>query len=162
LEVFCRSWRQYPPRYGSSLRLKRLLIKKVAEIARQLHSNGINHRDFYLCHFRLQLPLEPEFIAWQTHLRLYLMDLHRAQMRRRTPQRWIIKDIGSLYFSAMDIGLTQRDLLRFMSRYEGQPMKTALQEKPLFWRGVQRRAERLFRKIHGREPPAIHAFKQRR
>jgi heptose I phosphotransferase len=81
------------------------------------------------------------------------MDLHRAQIRHRTPRRWVIKDIGSLYFSAMDIGLTQRDLLRFMRCYRDQSLRTVLQEKPLFWRAVQRRAERLFRKIHGKEPP---------
>ncbi len=153
LEVFCRAWHQYPPRHGTSLRLKHLLIWKVAEVARQLHSHGINHRDFYLCHFRLQLPCELKNISNQTVPCLYLMDLHRAQIRHRTPRRWVIKDIGSLYFSAMDIGLTQRDLLRFMRCYRDQSLRTVLQEKPLFWRAVQRRAERLFRKIHGKEPP---------
>lgn len=153
LEVFCRSWQQYPPRRGSSLRLKRLLIWRVAEIARQLHNHGINHRDFYLCHFRLQLPVEPKNSMLQTYPRLYLMDLHRAQIRRHTPRRWVVKDIGSLYFSAMDIGLTQRDLLRFMGCYRGQPLKTVLQDKRFFWQAVQRRAGRLYRKIHGKEPP---------
>jgi hypothetical protein len=153
LEVFCQSWRHYPPRHGSSLHLKRLLISQVAGIARRLHNNGINHRDFYLCHFRLQLPFESRANMSQTVPRLYLMDLHRAQIRRRTPRRWIVKDIGSLYFSAMDIGLTQRDLLRFMRCYRGQPLKTVLQEKPLFWQAVRRRAGRLYRKIHGKEPP---------
>lgn len=153
LEVFCQTWHHDPPQHGSALRLKRLLIKKVAEIAQQLHSNGINHRDFYLCHFRLQLPLEPTNPLSQTNPRLYLMDLHRAQIRSNTPRRWIIKDIGSLYFSVLEIGLTQRDLLRFMMYYCGQPLKKVLQEKPFFWRSVQQRARRLFRKLHGKEPP---------
>lgn len=147
LEVFCRSWHQYPPRHGSRLRLKRILIKKIAKIAQQLHSHGINHRDFYLCHFRLQLPFEAK-----EDPPLYLMDLHRAQIRRTTPRRWIIKDVGSLYFSAMEIGLSDRDLLRFIRSYQDQPLRKALQEKQLFWRAVQRRANRLFRKIHKREP----------
>jgi heptose I phosphotransferase len=162
LEEFCRSWHHYPPCHGVSLRLKRLLIRKIAQIARRLHSNGINHRDFYLCHFRLQLPLEPNDSLERIDPHLYLMDLHRAQIRRRTPRRWIIKDIGSLYFSAMDIRLTQRDLMRFMMCYHGQSLKKMRQEEALFWKAVQQRARRLYRKIHGKEPPIkIYPFQSK-
>ena len=41
-------------------------------------------------------------------MRLYLIDLHRMQLRRKTPSRWIVKDIAGLYYSSMDIGLTKR------------------------------------------------------
>jgi hypothetical protein len=43
-----------------------------------------------------------------------LIDLHRAQLRKKTPRRWVVKDVAGLYFSVMDIGLTQRDLFRFV------------------------------------------------
>src|SRR5579871_4364374 len=52
--------------------LKHYLIKTVAKIARTLHEHGMNHRDFYLCHFLLdkkQLDTPNPTI--------YLIDLHR-------------------------------------------------------------------------------------
>ncbi len=51
LEHLCKTWNICPP----SFRLKNALIKIVAHIARTLHDNGMNHRDFYLCHFLLDL-----------------------------------------------------------------------------------------------------------
>lgn len=156
LETLCQSWAYQPPRSPAALRLKRTLLKKVADIARLLHSNGINHRDFYLCHFRLQLSEHADLFGQPGgECRLYLMDLHRAQMRRRTPRRWVVKDIGSLYFSALDIGLTQRDLLRFMMYYRNDCPRSVLQERG-FWQAVQRRAQRLQHRTGDKKPrPSI-------
>ena len=50
LEDFCARWPQQPPTFA----LKCKLIERVATIARIMHGNGINHRDFYLCHFLLE------------------------------------------------------------------------------------------------------------
>ena len=86
LEDFCRDWPTHPPTFT----FKRQLIATVAKIARQLHENGVNHRDFYICHFLLALPPE--------NMQLYVIDLHRVQIRQRTPKRWIVKDIAGLYF----------------------------------------------------------------
>ena len=47
LEQLCMDWSEHKP----DLAFKRALLIKVAEIARQLHENGVNHRDFYICHF---------------------------------------------------------------------------------------------------------------
>ena len=35
------------------LAAKRTLIKRVADITRRMHENGVNHRDYYLCHLRM-------------------------------------------------------------------------------------------------------------
>jgi heptose I phosphotransferase len=142
LEVFCKPWGHDPPRTRTAVLFKRALIASVAEIARRLHTQGINHRDFYLCHFRLVLSAAtvPGVPC------LYLLDLHRAQLRARTPRRWIVKDIGSLYFSALDIGLTRRDLLRFIQHYRQQPLRSVLPQEQRFWRAVHRRARQLYRK----------------
>jgi heptose I phosphotransferase len=56
-----------------------------------------------ICHFLLHL--EPQPTA--DRFRLSLIDLHRAQVRAVTPRRWRDKDLAALYFSALDIGLTQ-------------------------------------------------------
>jgi len=142
LEDFSRNWRARPPAPG----LKRALIAAVAETARRLHENGVNHRDFYLCHLRI----EPRAPAARP--RIVVMDLHRAQLRLATPRRWIVKDIGSLYFSAMDIGLTRRDLLRFMRAYRAKPLREILRTEQPFWSAVKRRAERLRRSAPGLQP----------
>ena len=131
LEDLCLEWRTSPPLPS----FKRRLIYRLAAISRRLHSHGINHRDFYLCHFHIPRD-DPEGP-------LSLIDLHRAQLRRRVPRRWLIKDIGGLYFSAMDIGLTQRDLLRFIRDYEGRSLRMALTDNLAFWRDVEARAKKL-------------------
>jgi heptose I phosphotransferase len=142
LEDHCAVWPQDPP---SPLQ-KRLLIEAVARIAGTMHRQGMNHRDFYLCHFLMddnwdQCSPPP----------LHLIDLHRAQIRRRTPRRWQIKDLGALYFSAADIGLSRRDVLRFVRCYTGLPLRQALADQQL-WTQVCRRAIKLYRRDFGVDP----------
>ncbi|MST95428.1 MAG: hypothetical protein EXS33_09225 [Pedosphaera sp.] len=36
---------------ANQILLKRALLEKIAALARTLHEGGVNHRDFYLCHF---------------------------------------------------------------------------------------------------------------
>jgi heptose I phosphotransferase len=61
-----------------------------------------------------------------------VIDLHRAQTRAKITQRWRNKDLAALYFSALDIGLTRRDKLRFLKGYFQQPLRQILvQEAPL-------------------------------
>ena len=144
LEDYCAEWADVPPPPDIRLRL----ILKLADSARRMHAAGINHRDFYICHFHLD-----ERSLEAGPLRCYLIDLHRAQLRRRTPRRWQVKDLGGLYFSAMDCGLTNRDLLRFMRHYSAGGLREALGDGADLWRQVARRARQLYRKGHGAEPP---------
>ncbi len=126
--------------------MKRALIKKVAEIARAMHQGGVNHRDFYICHFLLskswleqdQSELEPP---------LYVIDLHRTQLRTKVPLRWLEKDLAGLHFSSMDAGLTVRDQLRFISVYENRPLKGAVRNSSGFWARIDSKANKLYRKF---------------
>jgi Lipopolysaccharide kinase (Kdo/WaaP) family. len=136
LEDFCAKWPKSPP----SPRLKRLLIDKVAEVARKLHENGLNHRDLYICHFLLEVSRLPEFLE-KGGVQLELIDLHRMQFRQKTPLRWRVKDVAALHFSSMDIGLTKRDQLRFIRLYSQKPLSKELKENGGFWEKVQKRAE---------------------
>lgn len=148
LEDFCARWSQQPPAFA----LKKKLIERVATIARRLHENGINHRDFYLCHLMLQndsLPISAQNIDAR---HLHVMDLHRAQIRHRVPQRWLIKDLGALYYSALDIGLTQRDVLRFIRTYRLQPLREIFARESDFWRAIKLRAGKIYRRDFQREP----------
>ena len=150
LEDFCAAWGETPPVTKAELRLKRALIDKIAEVSRLLHENGMNHRDYYLCHFLL----DRSPAALQTPaLRLSLIDLHRVQIRRRTPLRWMIKDIGGLYFSAMRIGLTRRDIYRFMTGYRKKSLRLTLQEDGKFWSSCRLRAYSLYHSFYHELPP---------
>lgn len=142
LEHLGRQWQQRPP----SLATKRLLIKKLAQIARTMHESGLNHRDFYLCHFLLDKSFaETNEITEDT--RLYLIDLHRAQIHNVVPLRWRVKDIGSLYFSAMEVPLSQRDLFRFIKHYSNCSLKDALNgSQARLWGQVKHRADALLTK----------------
>ncbi len=124
-----------------SLQLKRQLIIEVARIARTLHENGMNHRDFYICHFLLD---KQSLLSGAQGPVIYLIDLHRAAIRKKTPLRWIIKDLAGLYFSSKNSGLTQRDLLRFMREYRGKSLKQILIEEAVFWQRVKKRGDKLY------------------
>lgn len=137
LEDLTREWRVKPP----SFRFKLSLIQAIATIASTLHRAGINHRDFYICHFLLDLL---EYSKGQ--VKLFLIDLHRAQIRQRTPERWLVKDLAGLYFSSRDIGLTQRDLLRFIRYYRQEPLRQILQKESFFWKKVKTRGDKLYRR----------------
>jgi hypothetical protein len=153
LEDFCADWETHPPATRAELRLKRALIERVATIARRMHANGINHRDFYICHFLLDVSADVYQQPPQA-LRLSLIDLHRVQLRKRTPLRWVVKDIGGLYFSSMRIGLTQRDLYRFMKVYRDTTLRTTLREDGKFWSRCRLRAFSLYHSFY-HELPAI-------
>ena len=151
LEDFCADWETNPPASPSELRLKRALINRVATIARRMHASGINHRDFYICHFLLDIPADV-FEQPPEALRLSLIDLHRVQLRKRTPTRWVVKDIGGLYFSSMRIGLTRRDLYRFMKVYRDTTLRTTLREDGKFWSRCRLRACSLYHSFYHEMP----------
>jgi heptose I phosphotransferase len=141
LEDYCLHWREHPPPPV----LKWGLIAKVAGIARLMHASGINHCDFYICHLLLRDPqqLDVENID---RVRIHLIDLHRAQIRKRVPRRWLVKDLGGLYHSAMDIGLTRRDILRFLACYFQQPVAEVLAQHALLLGEIDARAHKLYAK----------------
>jgi len=135
LEDISLTWAKFPPKP----RLKRAFIKRVALMSAQLHRNGINHRDLYLCHFLLK-QAEFDALADVNELQLYLIDLHRVQIREQVPRRWLVKDLAALYFSSMDIGLTQRDFLRFIRDYSEGNLRAELNCNRSLWQAVERKA----------------------
>ena len=136
LEDLGKQWLNQP----ASPAIKRALIKRVAGIAQTLHSHGMCHRDLYLCHFLLHQN-EPD-------LRVSLIDLHRAFSSPRLRRRWLIKDIGSLYYSCLHLNLTQRDLLRFIRTYEPRGLLHAFGSNADFWNAVSIKANSLYKR-HG-------------
>ena len=135
LEDFTANWLEQPPAPS----LKRALIAEVARMAGTMHRAGVNHRDFYICHFLLHTD-KP---VTASDFRLSLIDLHRAQVRSRTPRRWRDKDLAGLYFSALEIGLTRGDKLRFLRDYFQRPLREILHSEATLLVWLQRRAEKL-------------------
>ena len=149
LEDFCRDWPNVPP----PVSLKRALIERVAQMAGRMHRGGVNHRDFYICHFLLQLDPPPT----ADKLKLSIIDLHRAQVREKTPRRWRDKDLASLYFSALNVGLTRRDRLRFLQSYFDKPLREILRDEARLLAYLQREAYRLqarFLRKYAKSDPA--------
>ena len=113
---------------------RRELLENIALISRKMHKQGLNHRDFYLCHFHINKNLDV------SHKGIFLIDLHRAQMRKRVPRRWATKDIGGLFHSAMDLGLTERDCYRFLKIYFDMSLRDIFQQKIKFIEILRKRA----------------------
>ena len=70
---------------------KQDLIKKIAELAKNMHSAGFGHQDFYLVHM---------FIKEQNNDEFFLIDLQRLIIQKNLSKRWRVKDLAQLYYSA--------------------------------------------------------------
>ena len=134
------SQRQY------SVMTKRAIIIRVAEMARALHAAGINHRDFYLCHFML------DESSLTSDLKITLMDLHRAQLRWRVPERWLVKDLGGLLFSCLNLDFNRRDFYRFLKIYFGSELRSLLQEQGPRLERIVQRARAIYKRDFGHAP----------
>lgn len=135
LEDYCKDWKDNPPSYH----VKKALTEEVARMVRKMHAGGVNHRDCYICHFLLHLP-------WKNgdKPKLSLIDLHRAQIRERVPERWRDKDIVALYFSSMRIGLTKMDYVRFLKYYFwGASIKEILKKEQKLISKLNEKANRI-------------------
>ncbi|MEQ4709762.1 lipopolysaccharide core heptose(I) kinase RfaP [Providencia huaxiensis] len=135
LEDYCANWLDNPPTFST----KQMIIRRVAQMVRKMHATGINHRDCYICHFLLHLP----FAGNEEQLKISVIDLHRAQLRNSVPTRWRNKDLIGLYYSSLNIGLTQRDIFRFMKFYFGLSLQKILKQEQNFIEKVSRKAEKI-------------------
>ena len=139
--------------YSVSAKAKRRLLASIALIARELHGAGINHRDFYLCHFMLK---QAFMRGDQQEPEIYLVDLHRAQVRNKVPERWLVKDLGGLLFSSLNLGLSQRETLRFIKVYFNDSLRHVLRDQAPLLRKIQRRALKTYWRDYGHAPRYFH------
>jgi tRNA A-37 threonylcarbamoyl transferase component Bud32 len=102
---------------------RRKLIKHVAKLIRKMHLSGLNHRDLYLCH--LHIKEDVDF----NDIKVYLIDLHRAQIRSYVPERWLVKDLGGFFHSILQFGLSEKDFYRFMTTYFECSLSELLQKR---------------------------------
>jgi len=91
------------------LKEQRAFIKRLGQFARKFHSTGCRHRDFYLAH-----------IFYSDKGTLYLIDLQRVFRPRLLAERYRVKDIAQLYYSAPGRVFSRTDRLRFYKSYTGK------------------------------------------
>ena len=120
--------------------LRRMVNRKVALVTRAMHASGVNHRDYYTWH----LMVDTRKLA-AGEVDLAIIDLHRAQVRRRVPDRWRKRDLAALLYSAGSTGLAlnRRDLFRFVRDYTGERPAVAIRRRRRFWESVVKRSARL-------------------
>ena len=121
-----------------SSQIRHILIKKIAESAGKMHAAGINHRDCYICHYLV----DASDITEKSEV--FVIDLHRAQIRKKVPYRYHIKDTAGLHFSSMDAGLSKRDRLRFIAEY--CKYLPGCRKNGKFWSDVEKTAVKLYNK----------------
>ena len=139
LEDFCRDWENNPPESV----VKNRIIRCLAETCAKMHFAGLNHRDCYICHFLL----DTQTFSKDQSVRLVVLDLHRAEIRKSIPRRMRIKDLAGIFFSSMDAGLNKKDALRFIAAYS----KFGELDHKL-WQDVLKTAIKLYRKEWKRDP----------
>jgi len=97
--------------YSSEHRRQRLrLIDELAGLVARFHNAGYVHRDLYFSHV---------FISEDAPAgeRFSLIDLGRVFRPRLRRERWVVKDLGELDFSARMGGVRRGDRLRFLRTY---------------------------------------------
>ncbi len=126
----------------ASQRIRNKLAERIGQITATLHNNGINHRDYYLCHLRMETD-EYDPLTAPDQVSIYIMDLHRAQLRSQTPERWRVKDLAGLMHSAIhgpaNIKVTRQDIISFLKGYLGENWKNEVRSNSNFWTSVVNR-----------------------
>jgi hypothetical protein len=130
------------PLTGENLKLRQNFIARLAAFIREFHQTNYRHRDLYFSH-----------IFYDDSGKFYLIDLARAFKPVLWRERFRIKDIAQLYYSAPAAYFSQMDRLRFYVGY-AQANKLTSKDKS-FIQKVVRKAERIARHNtrHGRSAP---------
>ncbi|MBE6377961.1 MAG: lipopolysaccharide core heptose(I) kinase RfaP [Lentisphaerae bacterium] len=128
---------------------KKKLIEALGESSGKMHRAGINHRDCYICHYLLH-----KDTLDSSSPRLSVIDLHRAQIRKKVPFRYQVKDTAGLLFSSFDVPLSKKDIFRFIKAYSGRSLREELKENSRFYQAVYRTACKLYLKESGTVPAA--------
>jgi hypothetical protein len=86
---------------------RRKLIRRIAELAAGMHLAKMAHQDFYLVHM---------FIREKEDDRVFLIDLQRVIFWESFSERWRVKDLAQLLFSAGNL-VSRTDILYFWRIY---------------------------------------------
>jgi heptose I phosphotransferase len=106
---------------------------RIADLTAKLHGRGLHHRDLYLCHF---------FVNRQT-LDVRLIDAARV---KRLPkwfrQRWIVKDLAQLWYSMMQVKVSEAEARKLLNRYAEE---MGVQSVDKLYRQIERKCAQIAR-----------------
>jgi len=130
------------PATVENLKLRRNFIAQLSGFVKKFHETKFRHRDLYFSH-----------IFYSDNGEFYLIDLARAFKPSVFAERFRIKDITQLYYSAPAGYFSKTDRLRFYLGYTGQSKLTG--KDKVFIRKVINKARRMARHDikHGRPVP---------
>jgi heptose I phosphotransferase len=100
------------PINDATLRYRRDLVHTLADVTRRMHTAGLHHQDYYLGHILLDQRQGPDALR--------VIDLGRARQTRRLANRWVVKDLAQLNYSAREA--TGAERVRFLRAYLGRPL----------------------------------------
>ncbi len=101
------------PATVENLKLRRNFIAQLAAFVKKFHQTKYRHRDLYFSH-----------IFYDDNGRFYLIDLARTFKPALLAERFRIKDIAQLYYSAQGRYFSKTDRLRFYLGYTGHSKLT--------------------------------------
>ena len=129
---------------AKNLTLRRDFIARLADFVRRFHKTSFRHRDLYLSH-----------IFYSDSGDFYLIDLGRVFEPPVLSNRFRIKDIAQLHYSAPAGYFSRMDRLRFYVAYTGR--KKLTDKDKVFIHRVINKAKRMARHNikHGREVPFL-------
>lgn len=130
------------PHTVEKLRLRRSFIAELAAFIRKFHDTGYRHRDLYLSH-----------VFYSDSREFYLIDLSRVFRPVVRGQRFRVKDIAQLYYSAPAKYFSKTDRLRFYISYVGRN-KLTRKDKAFIRKLIHKTRWMARHEIkHGREVP---------
>lgn len=117
-------------------------IEQLAAFAKKFHDTGFRHRDFYLPH-----------IFYGEGQGFWLIDLQRIFKPRLLAERFLVKDICQLHYSAPGSAFSNVDRIRFYKNYTGRKKLNSRDKR--FIRRVIKKARQIARHDtkHGMTPP---------
>jgi hypothetical protein len=116
----------------------------VAELIRRFHHAGFCHRDLYLAHIFISFKKNGDPI-------FYLIDLARVFKMGWRKERWIVKDLGALNYSAPGKIISRTDRLRFLKIYLGTRKLSQAQKRLV--KKILDKTQRITR--HDRKNPKV-------
>lgn len=134
------------PNTTENLKLRRNFITQLAAFTRKFHETNLRHRDLYFSH-----------IFYDNNSQFYLIDLARVFKPFVLAERFRIKDIAQLYYSAPGQYFSRTDRLRFYLEYTGRSKLTG--KDKAFIRKVINKAVRMAQHDAKKGRPAPFATK---
>jgi Lipopolysaccharide kinase (Kdo/WaaP) family. len=106
---------------------KKILLKKVALLARRMHQEGFNHRDFNATHILLHYGNGSDIP------KIALFDLQRVDRRRFLKFRWMIKSLSELNYTLPDGLFEAEDRIYLFQAYKGKNRLRCWDRLQWFW-----------------------------